>query len=171
MFRMLILTCKILVLPVLSKFCMKKFLLLLFIFPFLTQAQINQKAPKIDSLLTYLQERDLFNGTVLIGKNGKTIFKKAYGITNTSDNKLLTTASSFNLASVSKQFYTMMAMILKEQGKLNFDEKVNRYLPEFPYYQITVRQLMNHTSGLPEYFDFAQNNMGLLDTLTNESLL
>lgn len=150
---------------------MKKLLLLLLLCPFFSKAQINQKVKKVDSLLTYLQERDLFNGTVLIGNKGKIVFKKAYGITNTPDNKKLTTASAFNLASVSKQFYTMMAMILKEQGKLKFDDKVNRYLPEFPYDQITVRQLMNHTSGLPEYFDFAQNNMGLLDTLTNESLL
>jgi N-acyl-D-amino-acid deacylase len=64
-----------------------------------------------------------------------------------------------------------MAMILKEQGKLQFDDPVQKYLPTFPYSIITVRNLMNHTSGLPEYFEIAARNMNLLDTLTNESML
>lgn len=83
----------------------------------------------------------------------------------------LTTASSFNLASVSKQFYTMMIMILKDQGKLQYDDAVQKSLPLFPYPGITIRHLMNQTSGLPEYFDIAQGDMNLLDTLTNQSML
>ena len=149
---------------------MKKLLLLL-ILPFLGYGQSERKIARIDSVLSYLHERDLYNGTVLVGEKGKVLFKKAYGITNTIDSKPLTTSSAFNLASVSKQFFTMMVMILKEQGKLQYDDKVTKYLPQFPYDKITVRHLMNHTSGLPEYFDVATNNMGLLDTLTNESLL
>ena len=107
---------------------------------------------------------------VLIGDKGKIVFEKAYGIADTSG-RPLTTFSAFNLASVSKQFFTMMAMILKEQGKLNFDDPVQKYLPTFPYENITVRNLMNHTSGLPEYFDLANRTMILIDTLDNDKAL
>lgn len=150
---------------------MKKLCLFLLFLPILTFSQHTKKITRIDSVLTYLYQRQLFNGTVLIGEKGKILYKKAFGIANPQTLTPLTTASSFNLASVSKQFYTMMTMMLKEQGKLNYDDAVQKYLPIFPYQNITIRHLMNQTSGLPEYFDIAQGDMTLLDTLTNQSML
>lgn len=150
---------------------MKKILLLLVSLPAVTYAQHAAKIKRIDSVLTYLHQYHLFNGTVLIGEKGKVLYKKAFGIAHPQTQQPLTTASAFNLASVSKQFYTMMAMMLKEQGKLNYDDVVQQYLPSFPYHNITIRQLMNQISGLPEYFDIAQGDMNPLDTLTNASML
>ena len=150
---------------------MKKLLFLLFLVPFISHAQPSNKIARIDSVLTYLHQRQLFNGTVLIGEKGKVLYKKALGIADPKTQGPLTTASSFNLASVSKQFYTMMIMILKDQGKLQYDDAVQKSLPLFPYPGITIRHLMNQTSGLPEYFDIAQGDMNLLDTLTNQSML
>jgi N-acyl-D-amino-acid deacylase len=150
---------------------MKKLLFLLFLIPFISQAQPSKKITRIDSVLAYLHQRQLFNGTVLIGEKGKVLYKKAFGIANPKTQAPLTTASSFNLASVSKQFFTMMIMQLKEQGKLNYDDAVQKYLPQFPYNNITIRHLMNQTSGLSEYFDIAQGDMTLLDTLNNQSML
>ena len=150
---------------------MKRFLLLLVLLPAIAYSQHQSKIARIDSVLTYLHQYHLFNGTVLIGEKGKVLYKKAFGIAHPQTQQPLTTASAFNLASVSKQFYTMMAMMLKEQGKLQYDEAVQKYLPAFPYNNITIRQLMNQTSGLPEYFDIAQGDMNPLDTLTNASLL
>ncbi len=150
---------------------MKKLLFLLFLIPFITISQPSKKITRIDSVLTYLHQRQLFNGTVLIGEKGKVLYKKAFGISNPQTLSPLTTASSFNLASVSKQFFTMMIMILKEQGKLNYDDVVQKYLPQFPYSNITIRHLMNQTSGLPEYFDIAQGDLTLIDTLNNQSML
>ncbi|MGC3946601.1 MAG: serine hydrolase [Chryseolinea sp.] len=135
-----------------------------------SQAQWKDKIKQVDSVLTYLHDRQLFNGTVLLAEKGKVIYKKAFGI-NGPAGKPLTTASSFNLASVSKQFYAMMAMMLKEEKKLSFDDGVRKYLPDFPYEGITLRNLMNHTSGLPEYFTIADRQMNLMDTLTNEEML
>ena len=135
------------------------------------EAQVEKKIVRIDSVLTYLHQRQLFNGTVLIGEKGKVLYKKAFGISNPQTLTPLTTASAFNLASVSKQFYAMMVMMLKEQGKINYDDAVVKYLPIFPYPNITIRHLLNQTSGLPEYFDIAQGDMILLDTLTNQSML
>lgn len=141
----------------------------LVVLPTLAQKQAATVA-RIDSALTYLHQRELFNGTVLIAEKGKPIYKKAFGV-RAATGGALTTTSSFNLASVSKQFYAMMAMMLKEQGKLNYDDPVTKYVPRFPYPTVTIRHLMNQTSGLPEYFDIAQGRMILLDTLTNAMMI
>ncbi len=149
----------------------KSILLLLVLVGTNSFAQHKDKIERIDSVLTYLHQRQLFNGTVLLGEKGKVLYKKAFGICNAETLAPLTTTSAFNLASVSKQFYTMMIMILKEQGKLNYDEAVQKYILGFPYSNITIRHLMNQTSGLQEYFEMADANMNLLDTLTNPALM
>jgi N-acyl-D-amino-acid deacylase len=134
-------------------------------------AQPDPKLARLDSVLTYLHDRQLFNGTVLVGEKGKVLYKKAFGFANAGTGEKLTTTSAFNLASVSKQFYAMMIMILKERGKVAYDAPVKQYLSIFPYPDITVRHLLNQTSGLPEYFEIAERNLSLLDTLTNASML
>jgi N-acyl-D-amino-acid deacylase len=156
--------------PVPQKNRMRKICCLLCILPALANAQWNTRIKTADSVLSYLYERQLFNGTVLVAEKGKILYKKAFGIAAASGTPL-TTASAFNLASVSKQFFAMMAMMLKEEGKLKYDDAVQRYLPSFPYASITVRHLLNQTSGLPEYFDIVDQYRTLLDTLTNESML
>ncbi|MBS1490844.1 MAG: serine hydrolase [Bacteroidetes bacterium] len=151
---------------------MKKYTLLLLLWiPSMACAQHPSKIVRIDSVLTYLYQRHLFNGVVLIGEKGKILYKKALGIAEPSTQAPLTATSAFNLASISKQFYAVQIMKLKEQGKLQYDDAVQKYLPEFPYGNITLRHLLNQTSGLPEYFDIAQGAMNPLDTLTNQSLL
>jgi N-acyl-D-amino-acid deacylase len=168
---MIILSIKNLYSIISTQINMKKIFLILLFIPLVTLSQNKGKISKIDSVLTYLNQRQLFNGTVLIGEKGKILYKKAFGIANPESLTPLTTASSFNLASVSKQFYAMMIMMLKEQGKLNYDDLAQKHLPIFPYNNITIRHLMNQTSGLPEYFEMAQGSMTLLDTLTNKSML
>ncbi|WP_199741554.1 serine hydrolase [Flavobacterium sp. GSP6] len=151
---------------------MKKLLfLLLFLVPIIIFSQESKKIAHIDSVLNYLHQRQLFNGSLLIGKEGKILYKKTFGNADPKNDTPLNNSSAFNLASVSKQFFSMMIMILKEQGKLNYDESVQKYLPNFPYNNISIRQLMNHTSGLPDYFEIAKGDMTLLDTLSNKSLL
>lgn len=125
----------------------------------------------IDSALTVLHNQAMFNGTILVAEGGKVVYKKAFGTANMATNEPLTTNSAFNLASVSKQFMGMMVMQLQERGKVRYDEPVQTYLPDFPYPTITVRHLLTHTSGLPEYFDLAQQYTGPLDTLTNAGML
>lgn len=144
--------------------------LFVFVFTAGAQAQWKDKVREVDSVLRYLHGRQLFNGTVLLAEQGKVIYKKSFGISEPGG-KPLNGSSSFNLASVSKQFFAMMIMMLKEEGKLAFDDPVQKHLPAFPYPGITLRHLMNHTSGLPEYRTLAERDMNLVDTLTNESLL
>ncbi|HTL07248.1 MAG TPA: serine hydrolase domain-containing protein, partial [Chitinophagaceae bacterium] len=149
---------------------MRKLPALLLLLPLFSVAQWKGKIKTVDSVLTVLNEQQLFNGTVLIAEEGKVLYKKAFGIAG-AQRPPLTTASAFNLASISKQFFAMMIMQLKERGQLQYDDPVLQYLPSFPYSNITIRHLLNQVSGLPEYFDIAERHRTLLDTLTNASML
>jgi N-acyl-D-aspartate/D-glutamate deacylase/CubicO group peptidase (beta-lactamase class C family) len=128
-------------------------------------------AAKIDSALNYLYQRGLFNGVVLLAENGKVVYQKALGNKSADSNTPLDIRSSFNLASLSKQFTAMMAMMLKEEGKFDFDDPVQSHLPLFPYPGISIRNLLTHTSGLEEYFGLALKYRNTLDTFTNDKLL
>jgi N-acyl-D-aspartate/D-glutamate deacylase/CubicO group peptidase (beta-lactamase class C family) len=135
------------------------------------QSQTKLNTIKLDSALTALHQLQLFNGVALVAQDGQVVYKKAFGNANAGGKTALNTQSSFNLASVSKQFVGMCAMMLKEENKLQYDDPVQKHLAGFPYPNITVRHLLNHTSGLPEYFDLSQRYQTLLDTLTNDDML
>lgn len=138
----------------------------------LTFAQYSPAQLKtLDSSLTLMHQQGIFNGAILMAEKGEIVYKKAFGLANIATQEPLKTTSAFNLASISKQFMAMMIMMLKEQGKLQFDDKVQLHLPKFPYNKITIRHLLTHTSGLPEYFDLALKYNNTLDTLTNQKLL
>src|SRR5262249_22559471 len=82
------------------------------------------------------------------------IFDTAVGYADFKTKTALSLHSSFHLASVSKQFTAMAIMMLKEEGKLNYDDPAKKFIPDFPYPEITVRELLNHTSGLPNITNY-----------------
>ncbi|MDX2284459.1 MAG: serine hydrolase [Bacteroidia bacterium] len=129
------------------------------------------QALRLDSALAYLHSRALFNGVVLLAENGKPVYQRSFGITGLHDPQPLQASSAFNLASISKQFMCAMVCLLQERGRLGFDDPVQQHLPAFPYPGITIRQLMNHTSGLPEYFDLCVRYTGALDTIDNQAIM
>lgn len=92
-----------------------------------------------------------FSGVVLVADHGKPIFYKAFGYRNFDNHTPLETTDVFELASVSKTFTSVLVMKLHQEGKLNIDDAIEKYLPGLPYPGITIRQLLNHTSGLPDY--------------------
>ncbi|MBL7806608.1 MAG: serine hydrolase [Saprospiraceae bacterium] len=150
-------------------------IMLLLLLCLLTQVSLSGQGtfiPKhLDSVLQYLHNIHHFNGTVLYAENGKIQYKKALGVEDFRTGKPLNTHSAFNLASVSKQFFAMGILILTEQRKLHLDDPIQQYLPELPYPDITIQHLLQHTSGLPEYFDLFTLYKEALDTLTNEGLI
>ena len=91
-----------------------------------------------------------FSGVILIASEGKVIFTGVNGKRDFENNIPLMASDIFELASVSKQFTAMMVMICKEKGLLNYDDLVEKYL-DMPYKGITIRKLLTHTSGLPDY--------------------
>lgn len=132
-----------------------------------------KKQEQFDKLFSYCYENNLFNGTALVSENGKVIFRKAYGYADIEANEMLKPESSFYLASVSKQFTTMAVMILKEKGKLSYDDKLSKYFPEFPDYAdgVTVRHLMNHTSGVPDHYGLGAYKVDLKNSDVLELLI
>ncbi|AHM63152.1 beta-lactamase [Flammeovirgaceae bacterium 311] len=110
---------------------------------------------QLDSIFSELHQKKGFNGTVLITKYDRVVYKAAFGYVDFKRKDTLSTQTAFQLASVSKQFTAMAIMMLKEQGKLGYDDSVQQYLPSFPYKGITIRQLLTHRSGLSNYTYFS----------------
>lgn len=125
----------------------------LFLLIVLTQACSPRE--KTSSLTTQLDSlfasHPGFNGVVLIADQGKPVYHRAIGYIDLDAKTPLDTATIFELASVSKQFTAMIIMMLAEEGKLNYDDLLEKYIPELPYPGITLKHLLTHTSGLPEY--------------------
>lgn len=113
--------------------------------------QTSQKQiEKIDSLFTSWNVPDHPGGSVLVSKDGKTIFSKSYGLANIEYNIPNTNNTLFNIGSISKQFTAMGIVLLEEQNKLSFDDNIRKYIPELPNFgeTITISHLLHHTSGL-----------------------
>lgn len=118
----------------------------------------DKKYEPLNEFIEKVYKKGGFNGAVLIADNGNIQFMKTYGYSDLETSKPLSFQSSFRLASVSKQFTSMAIMILKERELLNFDDKVQKYIPELLIYpDITIRHLLNHSSGLPDYETFTKD--------------
>jgi CubicO group peptidase (beta-lactamase class C family) len=109
-----------------------------------------------DSLLL---KRGAFNGSILVAKDGNIVYEKYAGFSNPSAKKdSLTLNSAFHLASVSKTFTAMAVLKLWEDGRLGLDDSLGKYFPDFPYRGISVKMLLNHRSGLPNYVHYLELN-------------
>ena len=112
----------------------------------------QNKPNNLNDLFSRLAENQQFNGNVLVAEDGKIIFERSFGYADFENKRLLDQQSSFPIASVSKTMTSTALLQLKAKGKLKLDEPVKTYLPEFPYAAVTVRQLLNQTSGVPSYY-------------------
>jgi len=117
-----------------------------------------ERKQELESALQQLHKRQLFNGTLLLAEDGEIVFEKTLGIANTSTGEQLHNNSCYRLASVSKQFVAMGIMILEEQGKLKYDDNIQKFFPELSYEGITVRHLLHHTGGLPDYMSLFEEH-------------
>ncbi len=115
---------------------------------------IKNASLKIDSLAESRTDKDSPGFAVMVIYNGRKIFHKGFGSADLNKKIPINSHTDFYLASVSKEFTTMAVMILHDRGLLRFDDKVYKILPGFPSYgkDITIRSLMTHTSGLPDYY-------------------
>ena len=110
---------------------------------------------EIDELFASLNSDKAPGGAVLVVKNGKTVFKRGYGLRDLRTRRSIDGHTNFRLASVTKQFTAMAVMLLVHDGKLHYEDRLTDLFPDFPQYgkSITVRELLNHTSGLVNYED------------------
>lgn len=119
-----------------------------------TKGQAQTKAKKIENFLRETHQKGLFNGSVLVAQKGKIIYQGTWGYANFKTKEQLNSQSVFNIGSVSKTFTACAIALLKEKGKLKYDDTLQRYFPKLSYKGITVRHLLSHTSGLPKYLRF-----------------
>ena len=96
-------------------------------------------------------EKDGFNGAWLYAENGEIVSKGAFGFRDAENTLPMTEDSIFEMASVSKMFTATAVMLLVREGKLFFDEEYTELFPEYPYHGVTIRHLLTHTSGMPDF--------------------
>jgi CubicO group peptidase (beta-lactamase class C family) len=101
----------------------------------------------------YRQQR--FNGCVLVAHEGEPFYEYAFGYANFKTKDSLNINDAFQLASVSKPFTATALLMLVQAGKLSLDDSLQKFFPNMPYHGVTVRMLLIHRSGLPNYMYFS----------------
>ena len=110
---------------------------------------------KIDRIFAAVIEKDSPGAAVLVRAAGHTLFQGAYGVRELRTRAPIDAQTNFRLASCTKQCTAMVVMLLVHDGKLRYEDRLTDVFPDFPAYgkAITIRHLLNHTSGLPDYED------------------
>ena len=105
----------------------------------------------IDTYLNQLHHEGNLNGNVLVIKDGKTIYEKSFGYADGAKSTMLNKDYRFNIGSVYKEFPAVSIMQLQEDNLIHLEDKISKYLPELPKWsgKITVKQLLQYSSGLP----------------------
>jgi CubicO group peptidase (beta-lactamase class C family) len=147
---------------------MKKIILLL-LWPLALNAQNN-----ISLLETYMNaQANLygFNGNVLVSKKGNVVYQKSFGFADYSTRNKLDSNSVFDCGSIAKEFTSMGILLLKDKGKVSYSDTLTKFFPELPYANVTIRQLLTHTSGMPDGFDLVTKYFDHNRIATNDDLI
>lgn len=133
---------------------------------FLLAASLPLEAPhtrdaverRFDSLFAEITSPDAPGVAVLVKQNGRILYEKGFGVSQLQTRAKIDSQTNFRLASFTKQFTAMAIMLLVHDGKLRYEDRLTDIFPDFPAYgkSITVRQLLTHTSGLPDYEDLME---------------
>lgn len=132
----------------------------------------KQEIYRLDTLFQKLYNSNQFNANVLVAKGHEIIYRQSFGFANKASNELLNDTTVFQLASVSKVITGISIMLLYERGVLNLNETVQSILPSFPFKDITIKHLLTHRTGIPNYTYFCDEFLkGETAILSNQSIL
>ncbi len=145
------------------------------------QQSPQQLAAKIDEYMTAAARVNRFSGSILVARNGQPVISKGYGMANLETQTPNAAQTKHRIGSLTKQFTAMGIMMLQERGKLNVNDSVCKYLADCPqaWQPITIRNLLTHTSGIPNYTDFPDfaqmrlqivNPVSFVETFRNKPL-
>ncbi len=123
-----------------------------------------------DTITRYLISQR-YNGTILAAREGNVLISRSFGFADFRDHAPLRPETPFQLASISKTFTAAAVLLLQDQGKLHVDDTVAQYVPELPWEQVTIRQLLNHTSGLQNYMWLIERYWNKPEPPNNEDML
>ena len=109
----------------------------------------------LDRHMAFFDRKNAPGCSIVLTNQGDILAAEAYGMANLDYDIPLSTDTTFRIASVSKQFTAMAVMLLEHDGKLSLDEDIHTYIPELPDYghKVTLRHMLEHSSGLPTYDD------------------
>ncbi len=130
-------------------------------------------ASRIDASIAPLYKADAPGSTVIVTKDGKTVFRKAYGMADVSAKLGMDPDMSLRLGSITKQFTAVAILKLAEQGKLSVSDDFRKYLPDFPDKgkTITIEHLLTHSSGIPSYTGLPGFRAGMTKDVTVNELI
>jgi CubicO group peptidase (beta-lactamase class C family) len=147
------------------------------LFPPLSEAEVKKYHNEVEYVLNHSLFRSSFNGGILIAKNGTIVYEKYVGLHDLRQKDSLHADVPFQIASTSKTLTASAVLKLIQEGKLGLNDSVTKFFPQFPYPQITVKMLLNHRSGLPNYLNYMDrspwprtqlaSNNDVLNTLIN----
>ena len=126
-------------------------------FPKVKPDYILLKKNVIESFYNKYWPKNDLSGGFLVAKNGQVLFEHYGGLANRQTKEEITAHTPIHIASVSKVLTAAVVMRLIDEGKLDLDQKVHTLLPQFPYKDITIKMLLNHRSGLPNYAYFCDD--------------
>ncbi len=122
----------------------------------------DEQADRVTSLFEHLNEGMQPGAAVMVVKDGGIAYSGGFGYANLEQRTLIDANSTFRLGSVSKQFAAMAIMVLADEDKLDYDDLVIKYIPELEKYPgVTIRHLLTHTSGMPDYYDTIDTSGGM----------
>ena len=122
----------------------------------MNKVMVAQRTQQADKVFTGLSRNGL-NGVVLYAEQGELVYEEAFGWRdlNKRHKDSIRIDDAFQLSSDSKMFTAEAVMLLKAEGKLDYDDDIRKYIPEIPYAGVTIRHLLTHCSGLPRYDSMA----------------
>jgi CubicO group peptidase (beta-lactamase class C family) len=125
----------------------------------------DEQADRVTALFEHLNKGMQPGAAVMVIKDGGIVYSGGFGYANIEEQTRIDANSTFRLGSVSKQFTAMAVMVLADEGKLDYDDLVIRYIPELNGYPgVTIRHLLTHTSGMPDYYDVIDTSGGMPTT-------
>ena len=124
----------------------------------LSVSEFRHYKTQVENFVDTVFGRGHFNGSILVAKNGEIIYEKYAGFRDPRISRdSVFPSTPFHLASVSKTFTAMAILKLQEEGKLNIHDSVSKYLQGFPLTGVTLKTLLNHRSGIPNYVHYMEN--------------
>jgi CubicO group peptidase (beta-lactamase class C family) len=108
---------------------------------------------RIDSIISFYHQKNLFSGTALVQSGGKIVYEKGWGFADKEVEIPNSVETQFRIGSTSKQFTAMLIMQLVSENKLSVQDTVGKFLAGFRHGAITIQQLLTHQSGVPNYTD------------------
>lgn len=136
-----------------------------------SESTLQHWKERLDGHFTRLHHFARFNGNVLIARKGNIIYSGSFGVKDIVSKDSLDLNSVFQIASLSKTFTAMAALLLVEDGKLRLDQTLDDFFIDFPYKGVTVEHLLTHRSGLPNYLSVTEKDWQDQGLKSNTDLL